>query len=248
MRTARSTAYIAAALAGLALAPAGVQAQDFMFGAPNGSIGIRFGASLFHADSEIFHFTREHLTVEEGDFHAPVFAVDAAFRVAPRLDLVASAGYGEAAARSEFRDFVDLDDQPIEQTTRFSTLPLGLTAKGYLLPTGRSVGTLAWMPASFAPYLGAGVGAVYYRFAQEGDFVDQLDEDLPVFYDEIASSGWAPMVHAAAGADIGLSTRAKLTMEARYTRASAAMGADFRDFDDIDLSGLQTTIGVAWRF
>jgi len=43
-------------------------------------------------------------------------------------------------------------------------------------------------------------------------------------------------------------TRLVLTGEARYTWAKDAMGAQFSGFDEIDLAGLQFTVGLALRF
>lgn len=244
MRRTRLTILAVALLA----APAAASAQDFMFGTPRGALGVRVGANLARAGSEVFDFTREHLTVGRGDFRAVYLAGDVELRVVDRLDLVVGLGYSQSSTRSELRDFVDLDDLPIEQETVYRQVPLTVGLKGYLLPRGRPVGRLAWVPAAFAPYLGAGTGAVRYAFEQTGDFVEQSDPDLPVFTDHFTSSGWAPQVHGFVGADVGLSTRAGLSIEARYTRASAEMDEDFVDFDDIDLSGLQTTLGVFWRF
>jgi hypothetical protein len=39
-----------------------------------------------------------------------------------------------------------------------------------------------------------------------------------------------------------------LTGEARYTRADAAVGGSFDNFNDIDLAGLQFLVGFGFQF
>ena len=90
--------------------------------------------------------------------------------------------------RSEFRHFIDNNDQPIEQTTTFRRVPITIGVKQYLTSTGRSIGKFAWIPSRFAPYVGAGGGTMFYSFRQDGDFIDfQTNDVFPSYY---ASSGW----------------------------------------------------------
>ncbi len=67
----------------------------------------------------------------------------------------------------------------------------------YLADPGRSIGRFAWIPNRFAPYVGAGGGAMWYRFRQEGDFIDF--DTLKVFPDTFDSDGWTPTVHGVRG-------------------------------------------------
>lgn len=228
------------------VAPAASGTRDFLFGAPKASIGVRLGMNFARAGGDVFDFTTRHLTLDRGDFGAVGIALDLALRLNSRLDAVLGLAYGGTTKRSEFRDYVDEQELPIEQETSFAQLPVTAGLKAYILPRGRSIGRLAWVPARVAPYIGAGGGVVRYRFEQAGDFVDV--EDLSIFTDTFTSSGWTPVAHLFTGVDIGVSPRAALTAEARYAWASAEPGADFVGFDTIDLAGLQTTVGLSWRF
>jgi hypothetical protein len=152
----------------------------------------------------------------------------------------------QTRSRSEFRDWVDTDDLPIEQKTEFQRVPLTFGVKAYLKDRGRSVGRFAWVPAQWAPYVGAGAGWVWYRFRQDGDFVDY--DTLDIFTDTFTSRGRAPTLHLYGGADWSLGPNFFLTAEARYAWASADMGGDFVGFDPVDLSGLQATVGLSVRF
>lgn len=248
--------YPAAALAGALAAllvgalPASAQSmgRGFLFRAPIASLGVHGGLGYAMAGSDIFTFSREQLTLDRSDFSGPTLGGELAVRVAPRLDLAFGATYTGRTADSEDRQFIGVDDIPVEQTTEFIRVPVTASLKAYLLPRGRSVGTLSWLPAPVAPYVGVGAGALWYRFRQEGEFVDYVEERT--FFDTLESSGWAPAVQGMAGVDVSLSPRLVLTGDLRYIYAEAEL--DTRDFDEafepIDLSGMSATIGLSVRF
>jgi hypothetical protein len=220
--------------------------RDYLIGTPNASLTVRGGVSLLRGAGDAFDFVQEQFTVGRGDFHAPSGELDLAVRLTPRLYLMGSAGYGRSSAPSEFRDFVDNNELPIEQVTRLTRVPLALSVKGYITPPGRSVGRFAWIPARYAPYVGAGGGMMWHRFEMDGDFIDF--NDYAVFTTRYVSDGFAPLAQGFAGVDVTLSPRFALSLEARYHWARADMSNDFVDFDPIDLAGLQTSVGVHLRF
>lgn len=237
------------ALVGLgAVLPAAAVAQerpDFLFGSPRVTLGIKGGYAQPLAGSDVFDLVRDELTVETGDFGSTAIGVDVAFRLTERLDLAADFVYSASETRSEFRDWVDMDDRPIEQTTSFSRMPLTLSVKGYLWERGRSVGQFAWIPRDWTPYAGIGGGVLWWNFEQEGDFVDF--ETLDIFRDTFVSSGATETLHALAGVEMSLGPRFFLTAEGRYSWAEAEMDRDFVGFEPIDLSGFQLTIGISGR-
>jgi hypothetical protein len=108
------------------------------------------------------------------------------------------------------------------------------------------VGSLAWIPAKIAPYVGAEAGWIFHDFHQEGEFVDY--ETLDIFEDHFHNEGTAPTVQALAGLDVSLNNRVMLTTEARYGWGSDELGLDFVGFESLDLSGFQVTAGFTVRF
>jgi hypothetical protein len=238
-----------ALVAGLALAPpvaAQGEGDGFLFRAPPGRLGLRIGYSRPNAGSDVYSFFTNELTLGKSDFGAVELAADLAFRVSPRNDVVFSLGYAGSRARSEFRYWVDQNNLPIEQHTTLQRVPITASLKWYLEPPGRSIGRFAWLPRRYAPYVGVGAGAMWYRLHQWGDFVNFADSS--VFSSSISSDDWALTGHAFAGLDVSLSPRFVLTGEARYTYAKAPLSSDFQNFDRIDLSGFSLTAGVAIRF
>jgi hypothetical protein len=242
------TAAAAALLGALALpALAGAQsAPDFLFKDPRVSLSLRMGYSLPTVASDVFDFTRTELTVSDSDFHSASWGAQLAIRTSERVDVAIDVGFSKSTTRSEYREWVDQDDLPIEQDTEFRRVPLTVGAKVYLAERGRRIGRFAWIPEKWVPFVGASAGWVWYEFIQEGDFVDF--ETLGIGYDRFTSGGAAPTIHVFGGADWSLNPSLFLTAEGRYAWAKADMDRDFVNFDRIDLSGFQASAGISLRF
>ena len=128
--------------------PSEAEAQGgagFLFKQPIGSFTVRGGFAAPRASSQIFDFTRERLTVEKSDFNSTAWGADLAIRVAERADIVLGVGLTYSRTGSEFREFEDTNDFPIQQTTKFIRVPTTLSLKWYLGDRGRSVGRFAWI-------------------------------------------------------------------------------------------------------
>ncbi len=238
------------ALAMASLVPAAAAAQvggeGFLFKKPRVTLGFSAGVAVPRASSQVFAFTREQLTVGKGDFASATLGTSVGVWVSERIDVTLAAGFSTAEASSEFRDWVDLDDRPIEQITSFRRVPVTLGLKAYLRDRGRSVGRFAWIPAAWNAYAGAAGGFVWYEFDQAGDFVDF--ETLDIFPDRFLTSGHTPTLHLFGGAEYSLNPTFVLTAEGRYAWASVDMGRDFDGFDPMDLAGFQATAGISVRF
>ncbi|HMZ27870.1 MAG TPA: AI-2E family transporter, partial [Elusimicrobiota bacterium] len=117
------------------------------------------------------------------------------------------------------------------------------TVQGILAGIGFAVAgvgfsvVLGFATAFFAlvPFVGAGVGPIWYRLRQSGEFVDT--QTLDIFEDEFESSGWSLGAAGFGGADISVTPRYGITVEGRYLWAKGAMNGDFSTYNKIDLSG-----------
>lgn len=216
-----------------------------MFQTPRFTFGVRGGFDRALASSEVFSFVTKQLTIDRGDFSSAAFGASLALPLSRSNDLVLDVSYAGVSRRSEFRDWVDQNDLPIEQTTSLRRVPITVGFRHYLSPRGRSIGRFAWIPAHHTTYIGLGAGLMQYRFHQVGDFVDF--QTLDVFPDEFESKAWTPVVHALAGMDLSLGRVVMLTGEARYTYARGPMSRDFLGFNRIDLSGISVTAGFSIR-
>ena len=127
------------------------------------------------------------------------------------------------------------------------------SAKFGLLPRGRQISRLAWIPRTFVPYVGAGAGMTRYSFRQSGDFVDFATENpaagtFSIFTDVFQSEGWSPSAHLLGGADILVFKRLYFSLEGRYTWVHAELDQDFIDFQPMDLGGFRFGAGINFVF
>lgn len=224
---------------------------DFLFGKPRVAIGLRALWVNPRADSDIFSFVTEQLTLEKKDFRAAGLAFDLSLPVTSRVDALAGLEYNRAGASSEDRAFVEADGSPIRQDTHLTQFNVTGSLELAVLPRGRAIGQYAWITAPVTPYIGAGGGLLWYRFEQTGDFVDSLDPELPIFTAQLLSDGWTANTHVFGGVDIKMTRRLLLSAEARYVWADATIGLEDRDFvgfDSIDLSGLRIAGGIQLLF
>ncbi len=244
----RTTPFLltAAALVGAAL-PASVAAQDgYFFKSPSVTFSLRAGAALPTAKDPLHRFFFDELTLNRRDFASITLGGDVAVYLTRRLDLVGSASYAQITKDSEFRDWVDQDDLPIEQTTKLKRTPVLVGFRVFPWERGQSVGKFAWIPSSLLPYAGGGVGFMWYELEQEGWFVDH--DDLDIFADTFLASGTVPLFSGFAGAEWWPAARLGLTLEGRFSHARARLLGDFRAFNHIDLGGFQLVAGISTRF
>jgi len=240
-------AIVAATLLAVAArsSPAQSAGNGYLFHSPDVTISVRGGYSRADARSDVFDDVTTNLTLDRGDFSSLTAGADLAVHVTSRADLVFAAGFSRASHKSEFRDLVDNNDLPIEQTTTFERIPLTANLRINLGTPGRSIGSLAWIPSRVVPYVGAGVGAMRYRFKQDGDFVNfNTNAVFPAVLD---SDGWALVGQAMAGVDYNFSTQFGLSFDARYLHAKGELGSSFKGYEKIDLSGATATVGLLFR-
>ncbi|MXV97055.1 MAG: hypothetical protein F4Y07_00570 [Gemmatimonadetes bacterium] len=225
--------------------------SGFLFGNPRATLTFKGGVSLPRAaggngQQSLWDLTREELTVETADLRGASIIGELAVRASERLDVTLAVGYSASETRSEFRDWEGSDGLPIEQTTRFTTTPVTAGVKAYLFERGRSVGSLAWIPRTWNPYVGVAGGLVSYSFRQHGEFVHYDTYDI--FQDDYFSRDRAPTVHFLGGMEMSVNRHVLLVGEARYGFASAPLSEDFVGFPDLDLAGFQATAGISLRW
>lgn len=219
---------------------------DFMLGRPRAAIGMRGNWHMASAGSDLFDFVTDQLTLEKSSFNTGSFALEFARNLTPRVDLVAGMDLNRTRTPSRYRNFIDNRGQEIEQTTTLNQLNFTGSMKFALLPKGRNISRLAWIPRTVVPYVGAGGGIGSYSFEQFGDFVDF--QDNRIFADVFQSKGWAPIAHVFGGTDVQVFSRMLVSFEGRYSWSSAALDQDFVDFDPIDLGGLKVGVGLHFIF
>lgn len=231
---------------------------DFLLGRPHAAIGVRGNWFIASAGSDIYDFVTEHLTIDKADFNTVSFATDVSIYAMPQLDIVGGFDIANSSMDSSYRGYSETVGGsavtiPISQTTELKQMHFTGTARFGLVPRGRQISRLAWIPRTVVPYVGAGGGVTRYEFRQAGDFVDFASENrelgtFRIFTDTFQSAGWAPQAHALGGADILVFKRMYVTVEGRYTWVHADLDQDFIDFQPMDLGGFRFGAGINFVF
>ena len=222
------------------------QRPDFLFDRPSGFIMLRGQQNQQRAQSDLYDFSTRELTLEKSDFNGAGIVLEFGRTLTPRIDLRTGVDFTSAFARSESRDFTDMDDLPIEQDTSLRQVDLFASFEFALTSRGRSIGQYSYVPSRFVPYVGGGGGFLWYRFQQSGDFVDF--RDMAIFRAIYKSDGWTPSGHAFGGVHVRITPNVSVTGEVRQIWADAELNRDFSTFNPIDLSGLRIGVGIRFVF
>lgn len=220
--------------------------RGYLFREPPVTLTLSGGLGLPISGGDLWAFTFDELTMSRRDLGSFDQGADVAIRLNERFDLVIGYARSDSRVRTEMRDWVDENDQPITQRTRFIRRPLSATVRYHLRPRGRMIGNYAWVPNAFAPYVGVGTGRMAYSFQQSGDFVDS--ETAEIFEDSYVARGKVGFVTVSSGVIWSVFPSLALTGEMRYLHASADGRPSFQGFDRLDLSGVSTLVGLTIRF
>ncbi len=227
---------------------------DFLFGQPRGMVGLSTGRLRASAGG-VFDWFRDYLIVgfdanDEaipiGDraFDTVLFRFVGGFSVTPRVDFVIDVAPASRTLAAEYRDYSE-GGRPIAQSTRAWQIPINTGVRYWVLPRGRAIGRLAWVPSTVGFHVGAGGGARWYRLEQFGDFVDYVD--LSIHTDRLRSQGWALSSHVSAGVSIRLTRQLFAVAEVRQVWSRPVASAVF-NFGEVDLNGVQMTGGIEFVF
>jgi len=227
---------VAAPLRGQDTAPHPSTGKGFLFGEPTGTFSLRAGYSRANAGSDLFTLQRQQLTIGPRGFDALSLGADLGFNVSRRLEVGVSLDGTTRSDASEYRNWLDNNNQPIKQTTSLSTVGLSANLKYSFHDRGRTISNFAWIPSHYVPYVGVGAGVIRYDFTQKGDFIDF--QTKAVNSDELNAANWGAMAQLFTGLSYTLGPRYSLLTEARYTLSSASLNKDYSDLGRIDLSGL----------
>ena len=219
---------------------------DFLFQKPTKYFGFRGGIFSPEADSDLFDMITEELTLKKSDFRTWDFGIEFGLNMHERIDLIFNLDYSKKTKNSEFRDYVDDQELPITQSTKFSQTPLTVGIKYLLIPRGRQVGQYSWLPSRFVPYVSGGVGILWYEFSQNGDFVDY--STLDIFSAALDSKGSTLTTYLGCGTEVNIFKATYINLNLQYYFADDDLDSDFEGFDPIELGGYRLTAGIQWHF
>jgi outer membrane protein W len=229
-------------------APALAQAQITRVTGPDSrqSIGLTLGG--FFVKPEDSRVTGDVLVADLSDVEPLLFEIDDfnGFSIGGEwlvglseyLEAGVGVGYYQKTVPSIYRNVTNVNDVEIEQDLKLRTVPVTATVR--FLPLGRRSGV--------EPYIGAGIGAINWRYSESGEFVDTSDDSI--FRNTYVAKGWAAGPVILGGLRFPVGDAFTIGGEARWQKAegdtdraeSGLLG------DKIDLGGWNAAVTFHLRF
>jgi len=228
-------------LAALAVFPARAQENPMM--------GAQFSSQIGffepHGESDLWKFNETFTTQDTSDFDDWIVGMSFGVPIARHFDVQFGLQYFHGHTDVRYKEIFTLSDGAVTQHHDLWMLPQEVTLRLLLVPRSSPEGHLY----PVVPYIGGGVGGLYWQYKEEGQFADNVVDPTFVFHDEREERGITGAVHAVAGLEVQFSREAAMFFEGRYRWAHDGLGGDFDPgLDDLDLGGLSLSAGFTWRF
>jgi hypothetical protein len=97
-------------------------------------------------------------------------------------------------------------------------------------------------------YLGLGGGVNIWQYEEVGDFVDEADPLLPVYFGTFRDNGQSLEGRVLAGVEFPISPAFNMTFEGRYTFGETELTGDLAGLGTIDRGVLWVFAGASFRF
>lgn len=234
----RSTPVLAALLAAAALALAVPAEAQYRYRTETGELRFRVGLFEPEGDSQYWEEKFVDFTGSTSDFEDLTFGIDYQWRMGPSSSIMFGGAWYEGSSTNAYRDWVDADGNAIRHLTELQTWEL----------TVAWVASLGQPRSAIRPYLGVGGGLLGWELIEVGDFIDFGSDDLPIVRTGYRSDGTTYLLFAVAGLDFRLGPGWSFFAEARWRDADDTLGDDLADLGKLDLSGLEYSGGLSFRF
>jgi len=211
------------------------------------AIQIRFGWFWPAGGGELWDTNEQVFTLEASDLDGFTLGLGYLHSIGNVAEIGAGVEFYEETALSRYADFVDESGFGIYHDTELSLVPVTLDVR--FLPGGRHrirPGGRHVLKPVF--YVGGGIGATFWEYAEAGDFLDFGAEPPVVFPGRFEDDGVAFEVHGVAGVELPLNPAVGFLIEARYSAADDELEDDFAGLGDIELGGASISGGFSFRF
>jgi hypothetical protein len=197
------------------------------------SINLKVGGFYPALESDLWAQDLSDLAFEKQDLLGVYWGAELEMEMGRYFTGSFETGYYEQDVRTVYRDWEYEDGSAINQdiSLRITSVEAGFK----LYPMGyRNV---------FNPYIGAGVGAYFWKYYQGGEFIDF--DDGSIYEGEAYTTTVTPGFNARAGFVYRFKRTMGIQFEAKYTYLKGQLSGLFDpSFEKLDLSGVTFTMGV----
>ena len=208
---------------------------------PKYGLSVYSGYRAIHMDSPLFVDNEYDFGITDGDFVAARYGAEFEWAIASRLAVVLGVQNASRDVVSSYIDLVYDEGGEIEHFTSLSLTDLTVGVRS----------RLGGPDARVSPYIAAGLGVLFYRYNEIGDFVDFSNHDI--YYDEYAERQGLFTYFVGGGFDFNLArtregTRVGLFAEFRYAGSSSTHEDGFEGFGDFVLNRTGALAGLRVQF
>lgn len=236
--------FIVALLGGLNL-----EARSYGYRDKNDNFDMSFklGYYIVDGNSDLWDYNSELYFFEKDDLNSFIGSFGLNFHISNNFTISIEAGASYAHTVTEYADYVDEDGYPIETDIELSIVPLEVSLKIAPFGRGQYSGRFSTYDRnSFIPYIGAGVGAYFYYYAEWGDYID-FDAG-EIIYAEFESYDVGVGYFVLVGFEVPMGHDMGFVAEYKRTWAKAELSRDFQGFEDLDLGGQTIYVGFTMGF
>jgi opacity protein-like surface antigen len=236
---------LAVAIVAVGLAPVPAYAQISRVGTSSDSrqaIGFNLGYFAVKGEDsrdedDVIFRDLDSLIFDIGDFNGATFGGEWLLALSDYIEVGAGVSFYQRTVPSIYRFLEEENGDQIEQDLKLRQIPMTATVR--FLPVGRR--------GSVQPYIGAGIGAINWRYTETGEFVDFNDEVFRARY-EAKGTEVGPVVLG--GIRFPVADVWFVGGEVRWHSAKGDTGGIDEGFlgDKIDLGGWSGNFTVHFRF
>jgi hypothetical protein len=226
-------------IATLTALPASARSGEQYRHVPTHAFQVRLGYFAPQGGGDLWEGLDQRFDLNASDFNGGLWGLSFVGGISQQFELGVHVDWYRHTVTSADPLFVDTDGFGIVHDTTFRQLPLGVDLR--LLPTGRRPGKPVF-------YLGLGLGVNIWQYEEVGDFVDEADPLLPVYFGTFRDNGQSLEGRVLAGVEFPISPAFNMTFEGRYTFGETELKGDLAGLGTIDRGGLWVFAGASFRF
>jgi hypothetical protein len=203
---------------------------------------FRIGIGIFEPDGDSRFWDGNSLEFTGGpsDLEDASVSAELLWPVGRLTSVHFSLGFFEGDTSQAYLDFIDESGRDIVHDSRLEIAPLTVGVMLRPFPGANRI----------APYVGAGGGFYFWTYQEVGDFItfDSFGEPIEIVFADFETDSVALGYYLLAGIDVALGPTVSLYGEFRWQDADDDMDGDFSGLGEIDLSGRDARMGIAWKF
>jgi hypothetical protein len=223
-------------------------AEMYRYGSSEGlDMTIKGGYYMMRGESDLWQYNSEIFIYEPSDLNGFAIMVGLNYHLNSFITFSIEVGGSYAHTYTQYRDYVDEFDMPIETDIELSVVPIEVGLKFNILGRGKYIGRFdAYEKNPIIPYIGGGVGMYLWNYTEYGDYIDFANDEI--VYAEFEADRVSFGAFVVAGLEIPMGRRFGFLMEYKYLWLKGDLGEAFTGFEDFDLGGQIVYIGITTGF